>query len=179
MKSVGQWSLTLLIVLAAILVGETEPATQSAAFINRHQEPLTWIAGAMLAFGIVSLIAGMVILQVLHGIAMTRRDMEEVAARATVGARAFGWARIWGPFRGLKVVDAFSIGGLKEVWRSPALMRDPTWQRRMAIFVGMIFAIYGAFGLGFVLAPPPSVKLIIGVFVLGSLTQLTRLIYRS
>lgn len=179
MKSVRQWSFTLFIVLVAILVGETEPIKQCAAFIKRYQEPLTWITGGMLAFGIVSLIVGMVILQVLHGVAMTRRDMEAVAARATVGARSFGWARIWGPFRGIKVVDAFSVSDLKAAWRSPALMRDPAWQRRIANFVGMIFTIYGAFSLGFVLAPPASVKLIIGVFVLGSLTQLARLIYRS
>jgi hypothetical protein len=110
MKSVRQWSFTLFVVLVAILVGETEPVKQSAAFIKRYQEPLTWITGGMFAFGLVSLIAGAVILQVLHGIAMTRRDMTAVAARATVGARSFGRARIWGPFRGIKVVDLFSPG---------------------------------------------------------------------
>jgi uncharacterized membrane protein len=71
------------------------------------------------------------------------------------------------------------VSDLKAAWRLPALMRDPAWQRRMVSFVGMIFTIYGVFSLGFVLAPPASVKLIIGVFVLGSLAQLARLIYRS
>jgi hypothetical protein len=49
MKSVAQWSFTLFIVLAAILLGETETIKQSAAFIDRYQELLTWITSGMLA----------------------------------------------------------------------------------------------------------------------------------
>ena len=105
--------------------------------------------------------------------------MEAVAARATVGATLFRMGEDLGMFRGVKAVDAFSVSDLKAAWRSPPVIRDPAWQRRMANFVGMIFTIYGAFSLVFVLVSLASVKLLIGLYVLASLVQLVRLIYRS
>ena len=74
--------------------------------------------------------------------------------------------------------EEFTLGAMKQAWRSGAWRRETVWRRRFITATGAALLAIGLFGIAFTLGPPP-IKAIVSVAMLYACAMLARGLWRT
>jgi hypothetical protein len=159
----------LLLALLVIAIGEALPPLQRLdAWTQAHRQPLLAVTLSLTGVGFILLMGMAIHLVLARGKPMSRREIDELAARRLTSQPAL-WRRSVHRSRGLAVgaqgEDSASFAEIKAAWRARAWQVSPRWRRLFAGLLGTAFLATGLFGL-FVVIGPPGIKLLCGSVLL-------------
>ena len=165
MRSAVGGALTLAAVLALRLASDHMGPLQSFhRVLSQHRLPLVVFTISLTVFGFLATF-GLFFLLMLsgEGTPMTRDAALDISRRGVIGWRP-GWSiyGFLGEIPGTEVADAWSFAEMKQAWRTGSWRSDPRQRRRLLSFTGMMLAIFGGFGIGFV-AGPAWLTLLMGI----------------
>lgn len=175
-----QWVKTLLFAFAAIFVGAVisaiPPFPGWFAMVDANQTPWLIATGGSATLGLLLMMGGILELLMAQDRTLSHEDAEDVERSVRMAARPVAWRatsyRVWGRATGREGSEQFSLGEMKQAWRSGAWCRATVWRRRYVTGTGALLLLIGVFGLAFTFSPPP-IKVLTGSALLYTLARLT------
>lgn len=164
-----QWIKMLGLAFAAIfagaVIGEIPPLPGWFKMIDAHQTPWLVATGSSAVLGFALMMGGILDLIMAQDRTLTHQGAEDVERSVRLAARPVAWRatsyRVWGRATGREGSDEFTLGAMKQAWRSGAWCRNTVWRRRFITATGAALLAIGLFGIAFTLGPPP-IKVLTG-----------------
>ena len=180
-----QWIKMLGLAFAAIFVGavisEIPPFPGWFEMVDAHQTPWLIATGGSAVLGFVLMMGGILDLIMAQDRTLSHTGAEDVERSVRLAAQPVAWRatsyRIWGRATGREGSDEFTLGAMKQAWRSGAWCRQTVWRRRFITATGAALLAIGLFGIAFTLGPPP-IKAIVGAALLYACIMLAKGFWR-
>lgn len=153
------WSGILASALVSRLAADHFPPVQAAErFMAAHRAAFVGSVISMAAIGLLLLVATLIQLALRGGPSVSTPIPDDPLLRrhqptpldSVSGFHSVYWFK--GKAVGIEVHDEWTAGGMKAAWRSGDWSRTPLWRRRYMAFTGIIFLVFGGFGICIVLA---------------------------
>ncbi len=185
MMHMMQWIKMFVFVFTAIFAGavisEIPPLPEWFAMVDAQQTPWLVTTGSFAALGFVLMMGGILDLIMAQDRTLSHEEAEDVERSVRLAARPVAWRatsyRVWGQATGRKGSDEFTLGTMKQAWRSGAWCRQTVWRRRFITATGAAWLAIGLFGIAFTLGPPP-IKAIVSAAMIYACVMLARGLWR-
>ena len=181
-----QWIKTLGLAFAAIVVGavigEIPPISGWFKMVDANQTLWLVATGSAAVLGFALMMGGILDLIMAQDRTLSHKGAEDVERSVRLAAQPVAWQatsyRVWGRATGREGSDEFTLGAMKQAWRSGAWCRQTVWRRRFITATGAALLAIGLFGIAFTLGPPP-IKAIVGAAMLYACAMLARGLWRT
>jgi hypothetical protein len=181
-----EWVKMLLMAFTAIFFGAVisaiPPFPHVFAMVDANQTPWLIATGSAAVLGFVLMMGGILDILMSQNKVLDQTEAEDDERSVRLAARPVAWRtssyRVWGRAAGREGSEEFSLGAMKQAWRSGAWCRTTVWRRRYVIACGALLMTLGGFSLAFTLTPPP-VKVLTGGAVLYVLFMIARGLWRA
>jgi len=181
-----QWIKMLGLAFAAIFVGavisEIPPFPGWFEMVDANQTPWLVATGSAAVLGFALMMGGILDLIMAQDRTLSHEEAEDVERSVRLAAQPVAWRatsyRVWGRATGREGSDEFTLGAMKQAWRSGAWCRQTVWRRRFITATGAALLAIGIFGIAFTLGPPP-IKAIVGAAMLYACAMLARGLWRT
>lgn len=181
-----QWIKMLGLAFAAIFIGavisEIPPIPGWFKMVDANQTLWLVATGSAAVLGFALMMGGIMDLILAQDRTLNHEDAEDVERSVRLAARPVAWRaasyRVLGRATGQEGSDEFTLGAMKQAWRSGVWRRQTVWRRRFITATGAALLAIGLFGIAFTLGPPP-IKAIVGAALLYSCVMLLRGLRRA
>jgi hypothetical protein len=181
-----QWIKMLGLAFAAIVVGsvigEIPPFPSWFMMVDAHQTPWLVATGGSAVLGFVLIMGSILDLIMAQDRTLSHKGAEDVERSVRLAAQPVAWRatsyRVWGRATGQEGSDEFTLGAMKQAWRSGAWCRQTVWRRRFITATGAALLAIGLFGIAFTLGPPP-IKVIVSAAMLFACAMFARGLWRT
>lgn len=151
-------------------------------FLNAHRALLLGITIGLAALGFVAFMGAILDLILTRGRPLSREEIEAMQARALVSrtpvlARASAY-RFTGEAAGAGAHDQWTLGQMKQAWRTRAWRGSRLWKRRFIVCLGVLMLMLGLFGLIIVIGSW-GVKLLVALVLSYALIRTAWAVYRA
>jgi Protein of unknown function (DUF3592) len=164
-KALRNIAVTLGVLFAAVVVGESVPALKALdRLAARHEFVLSAVMIGMTVVGFVLFMGG-ILYRIFGGDSapMSQEEVEDVARGVGLNARPVASRvsayRFRGASAGASFSDEFTLKEAKKAWRQRAWRTSPRWRSNFIVTAGALSFTVGLFGF-FVIGGPAGIKLL-------------------
>lgn len=181
-----QWIKMLGVAFAAIVVGavigEIPPFPGWFKMVDANQTLWLLATGGSAVLGFALMMGGILDLIMAQDRTLSHKGAEDVERSVRLAAQPVAWRatsyRVWGRATGREGSDEFTLGAMKQAWRSGAWRRETVWRRRFITATGAALLAIGIFGIAFTLGAPP-IKVIVSAAMLFACAMFARGLLRT